>query len=67
MLTYTVGVANVRICAEAAANYTDSQITVFGLSTDAKPVDLPNASVFHEMDTQQVFLFDAVGKCWLPQ
>lgn len=40
-----------------------------GLSTDAKPVDgcIPNASIFYEMDTKKLFMFDAQNKKWLEQ
>jgi hypothetical protein len=38
------------------------------LSTDAKPVDdVGNASIFYEMDTTKVFMFDADNKVWLEQ
>lgn len=40
---------------------------LYGLSTDAKPIDVGNASTFYEMDTQSVFLFDAENKVWLEQ
>lgn len=35
-----------------------------GLSTDSKPVDVPNASSFYEMDTGTYFFFDAENKVW---
>ncbi len=39
-----------------------------GKSTDEKPVvDVPNGSSFYEMDTKEVFLFDAETKTWIPQ
>lgn len=38
----------------------------YGLSTDEKPMDCGNASVFLEMDTKKVFIFDAQNKVWLP-
>lgn len=41
--------------------------TLFGLSVDTKPTDVNNASVFYEMDTQKVFMFDAKNKCWIEQ
>lgn len=66
MLTY-ITADGARICAEAAANYNDTQVTIYGLSTDTKPLDVPNASVFYEMDTKAVFLFDAEGARWLEQ
>jgi hypothetical protein len=36
----------------------------YGLSTDTKPMDVTNASVFLEMDTKKVFMFDAENKVW---
>ena len=41
-------------------------VELYGLSTDPKPTDVGNASVFFEMDTGKVFMFDAEGKRWLP-
>ena len=35
-----------------------------GLSTDAKPLDVGNASVFLEMDTGKAFMFDKENKQW---
>ena len=37
-----------------------------GLSTDAKPLDAANGSVFLEIDTGSVFCYDAEGKTWIP-
>ena len=39
----------------------------YGLSTDEKPTDAPNASIFYEMDTKALYLFDAQNKAWLKQ
>lgn len=49
----------------------------YGLSTDTKPTTyktpagqtepVPNASIFYEMDTQKVFMFDAAGSRWIEQ
>ena len=39
----------------------------YGLSTDAKPLDVCNASVFYEMDTKKVYMFDETNKQWLEQ
>lgn len=37
-----------------------------GLSTDQKPVEyVGNGSVFFEMDTCKVYMFDATEKKWL--
>lgn len=66
MLTYITS-DGARICEAAAADYNDTQITVYGLSTDTKPVHIPNASMFWEMDTKMMYLFDAEGARWLEQ
>lgn len=42
-------------------------VEVYGLSSDAKPVNVPNASVFYEMDTKKMFLFCAQNQSWLEQ
>lgn len=44
-----------------------------GLSTDVKPIRLfdenpiGNASIFYEMDTQKVFMYDEENHKWLAQ
>ena len=40
---------------------------LFGLSTDHKPTDVPNASVFYEMDTKKVYMYDAEHSVWYEQ
>ena len=40
---------------------------IYGLSADTKPTDVPNASIFYEMDTKIMYLFDAQNKVWLAQ
>lgn len=42
---------------------------LYGLSTDNKSIrdDIPNASVFYEMDTKIAFLYDAENKQWVEQ
>jgi len=43
----------------------------FGLSTDEKPIDkingieIANGSVFIEIDTKEVFMFDEEHKTWI--
>lgn len=37
---------------------------VYGLSTDTKPSNVPNGSIFVEMDTSKLYTFDADGKQW---
>lgn len=38
-----------------------------GLSTDDKPMNVANSSIFYEMDTKKMFMFDAQNKVWLEQ
>lgn len=40
---------------------------IYGLSTDEKPTDVPNASSFYEMDTKTLHMFDAENGIWLQQ
>lgn len=40
---------------------------IYGLSTDTKPMDVNNASVFYEMDTGKLFLYDEQNQKWLEQ
>lgn len=40
---------------------------VYGLSTDVKPTNVGNASVFYEMDTKKMYLFDKQNGVWLEQ
>lgn len=35
-----------------------------GLSTDGKPTDASNGSVFIEMDTGKLYFYDATGETW---
>ena len=45
--------------------YSESLIGHFhGLSTDTKPTDCSNGSLFKEMDTQKVYSFDEEHKIW---
>ena len=41
-------------------------VTMMGLSTDSKPTDasIGNGSVFIEMDTSKLYLYDAAGESW---
>ena len=36
-----------------------------GLSTDSKPTDAPNGSVFLEMNTGDVYVYNAAGSAWI--
>ena len=38
--------------------------TFAGLSTDTKPTNVGNTSVFYEMDTNTAYMFDADNKQW---
>lgn len=40
---------------------------IYGLSGDEKPADVLNASVFYEMDTKKMYLFDGENGLWLEQ
>lgn len=42
-------------------------VELYGLSTDEKPLTVPNASMFYEMDTKKIFMFDEQNKVWLEQ
>ena len=44
---------------------TDNSMEYRGLSTDTKPTDAPNGSVFLEMNTGKVFCYDAEGENWI--
>lgn len=37
---------------------------LYGLSGDTKPIDVKNGSVFMEMDTGKVSIFDEENKKW---
>ena len=37
---------------------------IYGLSTDTKPTDVNNASMFYEMDTKKLFMFDEENSIW---
>ena len=40
---------------------------LYGLSTDVKPTNVNNASLFYEMDTKKIFMFDETNERWLEQ
>lgn len=47
------------------ATWRDRPIELYGLSTDKKPTqDVPNGSVFHEMDTKKNYRFDIQNRKW---
>lgn len=45
----------------------DKRVELYGLSTDEKPVNVPNSTPFYEMDTGKVFMFDTTTSAWLEQ
>ena len=45
----------------------DKRVEVYGLSSDVKPINVPNSVVFYEMDTQKVYMFDKQNSAWLEQ
>ena len=40
-------------------------VDLYGLSTDTKPTSVGNGSVFVEMDTSTVYIFDAHSGDWI--
>ena len=49
---------------------TDCKSELYGLSTDTKPtepVEVCNATVFYEMDTGKVFMYDKENDVWHEQ
>ena len=40
---------------------------MYGLSTDEKPTDVGNSSMFYEIDTKKLYMFDAQNKTWNEQ
>ena len=38
---------------------------LYGLFTDTKPTDVPNGSVFVEMDTSTIYVFDEENTTWV--
>lgn len=47
---------------------TGKTFIIYGLSTDTKPTEgVENGSVFYEMDTHNVFMFDGENVQWLEQ
>ena len=39
-------------------------VTYYGLSTDVKPTDAANGSVFVEMDTSTIYFYDLENETW---
>lgn len=38
-----------------------------GLSSETKPTDVPNGTIFHEIDTGKDYQFDIDGSQWIEQ
>lgn len=57
------------ITLQKAAWQTQDRVSEFhGLSTDAKPIDkVENGSVFYEIDTAHIYLFDKENLSWIKQ
>lgn len=47
--------------------YSQYQIEGYGKSTEEKPTDVPDNTMFYEKDTKKVYLFDLETKTWLEQ
>ena len=51
----------------------ETAMSLFGLSTDTKPIDkykntiLPNGSTYYEIDTGKLFMYDAQNQQWYEQ
>lgn len=48
----------------AAYQDTPRARSLSGKSTDTKPLDVENGSVFQEIDTGKIYRFDAENKTW---
>ena len=42
-----------------------NMLDFIGLSTDTKPTGCANGSVYYEMDTSKIYLFDKANNQWL--
>lgn len=54
----------VTYAGEGARTNPDMGWDLRGLSSDEKPTTLPNGSTFLEMDTGNVYVFDAENEQW---
>ena len=43
----------------------EDYVKIRGLSTDSKPINVPNGSEFFEMDTAITFYFDEGTRTWI--
>lgn len=54
-----------RIIREWNANSSNNIVTIYGASTEVKPVSgIHDGSIFIETDTQQIFMFDEKNTQW---
>ena len=44
----------------------EQPMEIYGKSTDSKPTDVLNGSIFVEMDTSSIYVFDGATSTWLP-
>ena len=47
-----------------SANKFYAAVELYGLSTDSKPTDEQNGTLFLEMDTSKVFIYDEANTQW---
>lgn len=66
MITKFFEINGNQVAYDSSGNIRENE-QYFGLSTDAKPESAQNASVFYEMNTQKVFMFDEQNKEWIEQ
>lgn len=45
-------------------NKKDNVVELRGLSTDTKPTNVGNGSIYIEIDTGSIYMFDAQNKQW---
>lgn len=47
------------------ANKYYTAVELYGLSTDSKPTDEQNGTLFLEMDTKKVYIFNGASSTWI--
>lgn len=55
-----------EINAQSIDGKLDRPTTYYGLSTDTKPTNVANGSVFVEMDTSTIYFYDLENVTWRP-
>lgn len=48
-----------------SANKYYAAVELYGLSTDSKPTDEQNGTLFFEMDTKKVYIFNGASSTWI--